>query len=171
MIGTERLFLRKFTPDDLGKLIETRSSEEVIKYLGGKNLQNPEAIEKRLQFYVDCYEKYGYGMCAMIWKKSGEIIGWSGLQPLEDTGETEVGYGMIKEFWGRGIGFECASAWLKYGFETAQLERIVAVASPENTASRRIMEKCGMKYQKVETYYGLKCVFYAVSKAEFFSFE
>ncbi len=36
----------------------------------------------------------------MIWKKSGEMIGWSGLQPLEETGETEVGYGMIKEFWG-----------------------------------------------------------------------
>ncbi len=78
---------------------------------------------------------------------------------------------MIKEFWGTGIGFECASAWLKYGFETADLERIVAVASPENTASWRIMEKCGMKYQKTETHYGLECVFYAISKAEFFSSE
>jgi ribosomal-protein-alanine N-acetyltransferase len=171
MLETERLLLRKFTPEDLGKLIETRSDEEVIKYLGGKNLQNPEAIEKRLQFYFDCYEKFGFGMCAMIWKKSGEMIGWSGLQPLEDTGETEVGYGMIKEFWGKGIGFECASAWLKYGFETADLERIVAVASPENSASWRIMEKCGMKYQKTETHYGLECVFYAISKAEFFSSE
>ncbi len=103
----------------------------------------------------------------MIWKKSDETIGWSGLQPLEDTGDIEVGYGMIKEFWGKGIGFECASAWLKYGFETADLERIVAVASPENTASWRIMEKCGMKYQKTETHYGLECVFYAISKDEF----
>lgn len=130
MLETERLLLRKFTPEDLDKLIETRSDDEVIKYLGGRTLQNPEAIEKRLQFYIDCYEKFGFGMCAMIWKKSGEMIGWSGLQPLEETGETEVGYGMIKEFWGNGIGFECASAWLKYGFETADLERIVAVAQP-----------------------------------------
>ncbi len=53
------------------------------------------------------------------------MLGWSGLQPLEDTGETEVGYGMIKEFWGKGIGFECASPWLKYGFETTDLERIL----------------------------------------------
>ncbi len=169
MLETERLLLRKFTPEDLDKLIETRSDDEVIKYLGGRTLQNPEAIEKRLQFYIDCYEKFGFGMCALVWKKSGEMIGWSGLQPLEDTVETEVGYGMIKEFWGNGIGFECASAWLKYGFETADLERIVAVASPENTASWRIMEKCGMKYQKTETHYGLECVFYAISQAEFFS--
>ncbi len=92
MLETERLLLRKFTPEDLDKLIERRSDDEVIKYLGGKNLQNPEAIEKRLQFYADCYAKFGFGMCAMIWKKSGEMIGWSGLQPLEETGETEVGY-------------------------------------------------------------------------------
>ncbi len=106
-------------------------------------------------------------MCALIWKATVEMIGASGLQPLEDTGETEVGYGMIKEFWGRGIGYECASAWLRYGFETAGLEKIVAVAYPENAASRRIMEKCGMRYEKTETHYGSKCVFYAISKSEF----
>ena len=120
MLETERLLIRKFTPDDLGKLIELRSDDEVIEYLGGKRLQNPENIAKRLQAYLDSYEKNNFGVCAMIWKETGEMIGWSGLQPLEETGETEVGYGMIKEFWGRGIGFECASAWLKYGLSIAQ---------------------------------------------------
>ncbi len=66
MLETERLILRKFTPEDLDKLIETRSDDEVIKYLGGRTLQNPEAIEKRLQFYIDCYEKFGFGMCALV---------------------------------------------------------------------------------------------------------
>ncbi len=69
MLETKRLLLRKFTPEDLDKLIETRSDDEVIKYLGGRTLQNPEAIEKRLQFYTDCYAKFGFGMCAMIWKE------------------------------------------------------------------------------------------------------
>ncbi len=167
MLETERLILRKFTSDDLGKLIETRSDDEVIKYLGGRRLQNPEAIEKRLQFYMDCYAKFGFGMCAMSWKETGEMFGWSGLQPLDGRSEIEVGYGMTKEFWGKGIGYECAMAWLKYGFETAGLERIVAVASPENTGSWRIMEKCGMRYEKTEMHYGMECVFYQISKAEF----
>lgn len=167
MFETERLLIRKFTPEDLEKLIELRSDLEVIKYLGGTRLQNREAITKRLQFYIDCYARYGYGMCALIWKETGEMFGWCGLQPLEETGETEVGYGMIREFWGRGIGFECARAWLAYGFEKANLERIVAVAVPENTGSWRIMEKCGMKYEKTEEHYGEECVFYAVSKDEF----
>ena len=159
--------MRKFTPDDLEKLIELRSDEEVIKYLGGRTLQNPEAIKKRLQFYLDCYEKYGFGMCAMIWKETGEMFGWSGIQPLDDSDEIEVGYGMIKEFWGKGIGFECAKAWLKHGFEVAKLERIVAVADPDNKGSWRIMEKCGMKYEKTEEHYGMNLVLYAISKDEF----
>jgi ribosomal-protein-alanine N-acetyltransferase len=167
MLETERLFHRKFTLGDLDKLIELRSDDEVIKYLGGRRLQNPEGIEKRLHFYLDCYEKYNFGMCAIVWKPTGEMIGWSGLQPLEKTGETEVGYGMIKEFWGRGIGFETARGWLGYGFEKANLEKIVAVAAPENTASWRIMEKLGMRREKLETHYGMPCVFYAINKEEF----
>jgi [ribosomal protein S5]-alanine N-acetyltransferase len=167
MLETERLILRKFVPEDLEKLIELRSDDEVIRYIGGRRLQNPEAIEKRLRFYINCYAKYNFGMCAMIWKPSGEMIGWSGLQLLEETCETEVGYGMIKEFWGRGIGYEAARAWLHYGFGIAGLDRIVAVAAPENTGSWRIMEKCGMRREKTDLHYGMECVFYGITKAEF----
>jgi ribosomal-protein-alanine N-acetyltransferase len=167
MLETERLLLRKFTPEDLDKLIELRSDDEVIKYLGGRTLQNPEAIEKRLRFYIDCYAKFNFGMCALIWKESSEMFGWSGLQPLDGTTEIEVGYGMIKKFWGMGIGYECALAWLDYGFNTVGLERIVAVAAPENTGSWRIMEKCGMRYEKTEKHYGMQCVFYSISKSEY----
>jgi ribosomal-protein-alanine N-acetyltransferase len=170
MLETERLLIRKFTLDDLDKLIEVRSDEAVIKYIGGKKLQNPEALAQRLEFYIGCYERFGFGMCAMIWKETGEMFGWSGLMPLEDTGEIEVGYGRTEEFWGKGIGFECAMAWLEFGFGQAGLERIVAIALPENKGSWRIMEKCGMKYEKTETHYGAECVFYAISKDEFYDF-
>ena len=171
MLETNRLLIRKFTLDDLDELIELRSDPLVNKYLGGTRLQNAEAITKRMQFYIDCYEKHGFGACAMIWKPTGEMFGWSGLQPLEETGEIEVGYGMAQKFWGMGIGCECARAWLKYGFEKAGLKRIVAVASPENTGSWRIMEKCGMRYEKTETHYGETCVLYAVERDDFLKLQ
>jgi RimJ/RimL family protein N-acetyltransferase len=171
MIETERLIMRKFTHEDLVKLIESRSDDDVIRYLGGRILQNPEKITKRLDFYIDCYEKYSFGMCKMIWKETGEMIGWSGLQPLDGTDEIEVGYGMIKEFWKRGIGFEAAKGWLKFGFEECGLERIVAVASPENVGSWRIMEKCGMTREKIAKFYEMECAFYAISKSEFIKFQ
>ncbi len=168
MIETERLIIRKFTPEDLPQLIEQRTDPEVNKYLGGGLLQNPQTIEKRLRFYIDCYDKYGFGLCAMIWKETGEMFGWSGLQPLEETGEIELGYGMTKEFWRKGIGFECAKAWLEFGFREKNLQRIVAVADPENTASWRIMEKLGMVREKTEEHYGILCFLYAISEDEFF---
>lgn len=165
---TERLLHRKFTTEDLDKLIEMRLSEGVMKHLGGRKMQNPEALKERLKYYISFYEK-NIGQHAIIWKETGEMIGWSGLQPLENTDEIEVSYGMIKKFWGRGIGFETALAWLKYGFEELELERIVAVAMPENTGSWKIMEKLGMKYEKTEKHYEMNCVFYAISKDEFLS--
>lgn len=168
MIETERLLHRKITARDLPLLIEMRSDPEVNRYLGGTRLQNPEAIAKRLEFYVECHEKFGYGMTIVICKETGEEIGWSGLQPLEDTGEIEVGYGMIKKFWGRGIGLETADGWLEYGFNVVKLDRIVALADPENTGSWRIMGKLGMTREKIESHYGMDCVFYVISSDEYF---
>ena len=170
MLETQRLIMRRLTPADLETLIELRSDPEVAWGIGGARVQTREFNKARLQFALDCYEKFGFGMCAMIWRETNEFFGWSGLQPLEDTGEIEVGYGMIKEFWGKGIGYESAMAWIRYAFETAGLERIVAISIPENTGSWRIMEKCGMKYEKTETHYGAECVFYAISKNEFYNF-
>ena len=168
MIETERLIFRPFTEEDLPKLIEQRSDPDVNRYLGGPARQNAEALATRLKFYMDCYDKFGFGSCAMLWRESGEMIGTAGIQPLEDTGEIEVGYSIIKPYWGLGIGTEAAKGWMEYGFNTAGLERIVAIAVEENTASRRIMEKLGMKYEKTEVHYGQECVFYAISKEEFF---
>jgi ribosomal-protein-alanine N-acetyltransferase len=167
MIETERLLMRKFTPADLERLIEIRSDDEVAWGIGGATAQSREFNEDRLQFHFDCYEKHGFGMMAMIWKETGEFFGWSGLQPLQETGEIEVGYGMAKEYWRRGIGVECAQAWLKFGFEKCGLERIVAVALPDNVGSWRIVEKCGMTFEKNVENYGMNLVLYAISKDEF----
>src|SRR5688500_2687818 len=167
MVESERLIFRKFTLDDLPDLIEQRSDPEVNKFLGGTKLQNPEALAKRIRFYISCYDSHGVGMCAMQWKPTGEMIGSAGLQPLDGTDEIEVGYSMVKDFWGRGIGTEAARAWLEYGFGKMGLDRIVAVAHTGNLASRHIMEKLGMQYEKTEFHYDAECAFYAISKAEF----
>jgi ribosomal-protein-alanine N-acetyltransferase len=124
-------------------------------------------VERRLQFYLDCHARYGFGMSALIGKADGEMVGWGGLQPLEESGEIEVGYGFAKDFWGRGYATETAAACLRYGFEQAGLTRIVAVAIPENTASRHVMEKLGMKFEGETLHYGSKCVLYAITRAEF----
>lgn len=166
-LETERLLIRPYTFDDLDELIEMRSDPDVYRYLGGLERQNPDEIRKRFGFYLECYEKLGFGMSAMILKENGETIGGSGLQPLEDTGEIEVGYSFKKNYWRQGIGFECAYAWLSFGFEKAGLERIVAVCDKNNIGSWRIMEKCGMRFEKMEVAYNMECKYYSISKEAF----
>ena len=166
MIETERLIMRPLTHGDLPWLIEMRTRPEVYKYLGGTRMQNADAITKRIEFYFECYEK-GLGQQVMIWKETGERIGCSGLQPLEDTGEIEVGYSLQPEFWRRGIGYECAMAWLDHGFNELGLERIVAIAVKENVGSWKIMEKCGMRYDGEREHYGLPVICYAIEKSDF----
>lgn len=167
ILETERLTMRPITPDDLEWLIEMRTPEPVRRYLGGERMQNREAITARLPFYLECHEKFGFGFNVMSLKGTGEKIGTSGLQPLEDTGEIEVGYNLSEKYWRQGYGFECAHAWLRFGFEKAGLEKIVAIAHPDNTGSWRIMEKCGMEFQGMDHHYGIDVKFYSITKEQF----
>lgn len=166
MIETDRLFFRQFTEDDLPWLIENRTPAAVNKYLGGVERQNPEALSLRLKFYISCYDSHGFGMCAMGLKNSGELIGVAGLQPLDGTNDIEVGYSLAERHWRKGYGFECAYGWLKYGFNTAGLERIVALADERNVGSTRIMEKCGMIYEGKKEHFGMSCVLYSIAKKD-----
>ena len=159
--------MKPITPDDLDWLIELRAPAAVNRYLGGSEKQNAEALTKRMPFYLECHEKYGFGFSVMELKTTGERIGTSGLQPLEDTGEIEVGYNFAEKFWRQGFGYECAMAWLRFGFETAGLKRIVAVAHPDNIGSWRIMEKCGMTFEGNKTHYNMDVKYYGIDKDTF----
>jgi len=163
---TERLIHRQFTLDDLDKLVGLRSDPDVVRYLGGEKASRRDWNRGRLEFYTSRYD-VGLGMHGMYWKESGEMIGWSGLQELEGGDEVEVGYGMSKDYWRKGIGYETAVGWLKVGFEELKLERIVAVAMPENKGSWRIMEKLGMSFEKSETYYEMDCHLYAITRDQY----
>ena len=167
IIETDRLLMRPPARGDLEALVRMRSDEDVSRYLGGAGLQTPEFIDRRLDFYIACHARHGFAMGALINKSGGEMVGWGGLQPLEETGEIEVGYGFGKAHWGKGYATEAAAAWLRYGFEQAGLARIVAVAVPENTGSRRVMEKLGMRYEKNQRHYNTDCVLYAIASADF----
>ena len=171
MVETERLIFRRFTLDDLPQLIEHRSDPEVHKYLGGRERQNPDALAVRIRFYMSCYETHGFGMCPMICKRTGEVVGTAGLQPLENTDEIEVGYSLVRSFWGQGLGTEAARGWMDFGFRELGLERIVAVSECENRASQHIMKKLGMQFEKTEIHYDIECAFYAISKKDFLEFN
>ncbi len=167
MLETERLLHRPFTANDIDRFVEIRSKAEVAYYIGGATANTKAKLEKRLTYYQKTHETKGYGIEAIVWKATDKIIGWSGLQPVEETPHIQLTYGISSEFWRQGIGYETAAAWLQYGFETLQLKQIVALADPNNTGSCKIMEKVGMQLEGLQLYKGIDCCFYTISKAEF----
>jgi ribosomal-protein-alanine N-acetyltransferase len=88
----------------------------------------------------------------------------SRAQHLEGGPEIEVGYRFLKDHRGRGYATEAAAASIAFGFDELGLDRIVAVALPENTASRRVLEKCGLTEIGLTHVYGLDHVKYEIAR-------
>lgn len=168
ILTTERLSMRPFVDSDLDWLILHRTDGDIARFLGGLELQTPEFVEKRLRFYMDCQQEHGYSMCLTSLRETGVPAGVTGIQPLEKTGLVEVGYSFESEYWGKGFATESAVAWLDFGFANAGLERIVAVAEPDNIGSIKVMEKLGMRFEKSALSYGLQVVRYTISREEFY---
>jgi len=168
-LETERLLLRPMSREDLDWFAVLRGDAGVMRYIGaGRAMTREESIE-RLDRYVDCWATHGLGMFGVRARATAAPIGWGGLQPLDGSDETEVGYAFAREAWGLGYATELARAVVGWGFAARGLERIVAVADPENRASRRVMEKLGMRYEGNRTAHGADSVYYAVTAAGFAS--
>jgi RimJ/RimL family protein N-acetyltransferase len=162
-VETDHLTLRGFVPDDLDRLAVILSDPGVMRYMpGGKPLPR-ERAEKTLQNILHHWEQRGFGWWAVICHADARLIGWCGLGFVDELAETEVAYLLDSPYWRRGYATEAARASLRYGFEELQLERIIALAHTENIASRRVMEKNGMAYEKELHLWDLDLAQYAIT--------
>ena len=103
-------------------------------------------------------------------KADGAFIGFAGLQRQEEWAEgehkTEVGWRLDRAYWNRGLATEGAGASLDHGFRDLGLERVISFTVPENVASRRVMEKCGLTFRGRTRWRGLEHVWYAIDRRE-----
>jgi ribosomal-protein-alanine N-acetyltransferase len=151
---TDRFILRKIEKTDVDGLFLMESTPEVHRYLGEMPLQNKAQTEKIIDHIQRQYEANGIGRWAVIDKKTGDFVGWSGLKYEQevrpDRPYYDLGYRFRKEYWGQGIATETSIASLKYGFEVLDLKKICAAAHIENIASNKVLQKVGMKL--IETF-------------------
>ena len=166
MLETERLILRPMNETDIESVFEMRRDNEIMRFIREPVLNRDEA-KNWINLISSRWSKDKIGFCSLIEKQSGKFAGWCGLWELKESGETEVGYAIAREFWGKGYASESAKAFLEYGFNKLNLEKIVAVAREENTASRRVMEKIGMQFDCIGKYYGRDLVHYSITKKKF----
>lgn len=170
MLATYRLQFRHFTPADLDQLYRDIYSQPLVagalSSTGSLSLQQTASLlQRRLKHWQD----HGFGTWALVYKPNQQLIGHCGLHHLESLAEVELTYTLNPNYWRQGLATEAARAVLRWGFETLDLKRIVAVTGPSNLASQRVMQKLGMKYEKNIQYNGTEVVYYAISWSEFSS--
>lgn len=149
-LETERLILRQFTADDVDLLLELDSDPDVMRYVtDGQPVTREEILDETLPAFLAYYDRSAaYGFWAAIEKRSGRFIGWFHFRPGEGAGplEPELGYRLHRFAWGQGYGTEGSQALIDKGFADHGVERVYAETMVVNTASRRVMEKCGMRH-------------------------
>jgi ribosomal-protein-alanine N-acetyltransferase len=167
-IETGRLRLRPFAPDDADVYYQRIFGDpDVTKYLRGRRSITRADMPALLTRLIDQWTQQGFGFWAVTDKSDGQLIGHCGLKYLDATTEIEIAYALAKSHWGRGFATEAARAVLRFGFEELKLDRIVAVAVPENAASRRVLEKIGLAFEKIDRYYDADLAYYTISRAQF----
>ncbi len=156
-LETARLRIRPLREADFEALYRIFCDAEMMRWVGqGTAFSRIEARERLLK-HIERMATTGYGLLAVELKETGEVIGDSGLFPVEgDPPEVEVAYHFVREHHGRGYATEAARAVLEYGFGAMGLERIVAFCYPENIASKRVMLKIGMRELGRAMYKGIE---------------
>ena len=148
-LETQRLLLRRFSMADADNLVSLDADPDVMRFVnGGVPTSRNEIEHEVLPAFLGYYERYeGYGFWAVIEKATGDFAGWFHFRPGQAAapGEVELGYRLRKRAWGRGYATDGSRALIRVGFTEFGVRRVTAEAMAANTASRRVMEKAGLR--------------------------
>lgn len=148
LLSTDRLVLREFTAASAPLLVELDSDPAVMHFITGGLITAAEEIENDVLPAFLAYRARGdgYGFWAGELRESGEFIGWFHLRPAPGApaDEPELGYRLRRVAWGRGLAAEGSQALVDYAFLRCGAARVVAETMAVHTASRRVMDKCGL---------------------------
>lgn len=144
LLETERLMLRRLTPDDRPALAQILGDSEVMQY-SVAGVLSEKATGEFIEWCQYSYQQHGFGPWAVVEKSSAALAGFCGLnaERVDDADEIELGYRLAPAFWGRGLGTEAARAALRFGFEQLNVASVIAIVQPANVASVAVIQKLG----------------------------
>lgn len=145
MIETERLLLRPWRTEDAAAHHALCADPRVAATLGPPPAPADSAAVVARQNAI--LAAIGSCFWAMELRERGAFVGWCGLQPGKPPieGETEIGWTLKPDLWGRGLAHEAAEATLAWAWANTPLARVVAITSRRNRRSRALMERLGMR--------------------------
>jgi RimJ/RimL family protein N-acetyltransferase len=164
-LETTRLLLKPMVLEDAAGLYQLNSDPDVVRYTGDVQMKSIEEATQFLKNY-NVFERFGRGRLSTFIKETGEYIGWCGIAYLSNKNKFDIGYRLMKKFWGNGYATEAAEVCLVDGFTRLGLDKIIASAMNANTASINVFKKLGLTYSYDENCGCQPSVVYTITKAE-----
>ena len=154
ILTTERLRLEPIDERHFDGLQAMNSQPEVMRFISGTP-ETPEQTRNMVQLVKGRWAQYGFSWWAFIERSSGRLVGAGCVQYLgrDPANPHELGWRLVPDKWGQGLALEAARAMAAFAFETLEAPLLVAVCRPDNANSARVMQKLGMRYRGVETWY------------------
>lgn len=158
ILETPRLIVRPWQIEDLHDVFAMFGDPDVTRHLPDRLKHTSRAeTETWLHDMVERYDPSNpLGFWATVERASGHVIGGAALMhaPINGGNPIEIGYSFARSAWGNGYATELGHALLRYGFDTLQIAQIVAVIDTDNHASRRVLQKIGMRSEGMGDYDG-----------------
>jgi RimJ/RimL family protein N-acetyltransferase len=147
-LETERLQLREFIPEDAGFALRQLNEPSFIENIADRGVRDLEqARAYLLNGPMSGYENNGFGLWAVVDKSSGQIIGMCGLIKRPNLEHADLGYAFLPEYFGKGFAFEACTASIAAASRDFGMPQLLAIVNPDNTNSRRLLEKLGFHLQ------------------------
>ncbi|WP_304344273.1 GNAT family N-acetyltransferase [Chryseobacterium koreense] len=150
IIETERLLLKPMSTDDSQLIFELYNSPNFIRFIGDRNIKTVDDAENYIkEKFLPQIERLGYGNYLITRKEDGKKIGSVGIFERDGLDVHDIGFSFLPEFEKKGYGYESASKLMEVGFKEFGLKKISAITTKENISSQKLIEKLGLKFQKM----------------------
>ena len=163
IIETDRLILRMPTIDDAAFMLRLVNEPSWLQYIGDRKVYSLEdAKQYLLNGSIKSFIENGCGFSLVEIKETGEKIGMSGLVKRDYLDDVDIGFAYFPEYTGFGFALEAAQATLDHAHNTLGFNRILAIATPDNKRSIRLLEKLGLAFEKTIVVDGEKLNLYSI---------
>jgi ribosomal-protein-alanine N-acetyltransferase len=149
VLETDRLLLRHFEPEDAEFILRLLNEPSFLQNIGDRGVRTLEQASRYLlEGPIRDYERRGYGVYRVVIKESQRPAGLCGLIKRDQFDDVDIGYAFLPEFWSQGFALEAAAAVLDFAWRSVGLEKVIALVSPGNAGSIKLLGKLGFSFSR-----------------------
>lgn len=147
---TKRLLISRFTIEDAPFFKELVNTPHWLKYIGDRGIKTIKDAEERIRTgHLKSYSEHGFGFYKLLLKEEDLIpIGTAGLIKRDELDDVDLGFALLPNYEGKGLGQESSLAIMRLAKDTFKLDRLVAITLPNNKSSINLLAKLGFTYEK-----------------------